>query len=273
MNTTSSNASPSGAARKAQNSKAFEVLARVGYVVLGVLHFLIGAIAISISQGSGGGEADQGGALAQIQQSPAGVFLLWAIVVGLAALAIWQIAEAFLERNPDDKKKWAHRAKYLGTAVAYIAIASTAFVFASGGSSESSDSSQSLSAQILAVPAGVVLLVVLGLGVAAVGVAFIVRGIGQKFMKHLAVPGGSVRKAVVALGVAGYVAKGIAIGVAGILFIVAAVTHDPEAAGGLDAALRSLTELPFGQIILWVVGVGLALYGVFCFARARYSTM
>jgi hypothetical protein len=58
-----------------------------------------------------------------------------------------------------------------------------------------------------------------------------------------------------------------------VLFVIAALTHDPETAGGLDSALRTLAALPFGAIILWVVGAGLALYGLFCFARARYARM
>lgn len=264
--------SATSTARAAQNTTAFRTLARVGYAVLGILHILIGAIAISIATG-GGGEADQGGAMTQIQQTPVGVALLWIIAVGLAALALWQIAEALLERDSDAKKKWAHRVKFLGTAVAYAAIAGTAVIFAMGGSSDSADSSQSFSAKLLATPAGVPLLVLVGLIVAAVGVAFIVRGIARAFEKHLTVPTGTLGKAVVAFGVAGYIAKGIAVGVAGVLFIVAAFTHDPEAAGGLDAALRSLAGLPFGAIILWVVGAGLALYGLFCFARARYASM
>jgi len=77
----------------------------------------------------------------------------------------------------------------------------------------------------------------------------------------------------VAFGVVGYVAKGIAVAVAGVLFVIAAFTHDPETAGGLDAALHALAALPFGAIILWVVGAGLVLYGLFCFARARYAKM
>ena len=43
----------------------------------------------------------------------------------------------------------------------------------------------------------------------------------------------------------------------GVLFIVAAFTHDPETAGGLDAALHTLAGLPFGPVILWIVGAGL----------------
>ncbi|WP_102192956.1 DUF1206 domain-containing protein [Microbacterium aurantiacum] len=267
------NNSASSAARAAQDSTAFRVLARVGYVVLGILHLLIGAIAISIATGGGGGDADQGGAMDQIQKSPAGAVLLWIIVIGLIALAIWQIAEAIVERDPDTKKKWGYRIKFLGTAAAYLAIAGTALVSALGGQSQSSESSQSFSARLLAAPAGVALLVTVGLIVGAIGIAFIVRGITRAFKKHLVLPSGSARTGIIAFGVAGYIAKGVAVAVAGVLFIIAALTHDPETAGGLDAALRALAGLPFGAVILWTVGAGLVLYGLFCFARARYARM
>jgi hypothetical protein len=270
MNTTHS---ASSTARAAQDSTIFRVLARIGYVVLGILHILIGAIAISIAAGGGGENADQGGALEQIQQNPGGVFLLWLIVLGLVALAIWQIAEAVVERDPDTKKKWGHRIKFLGTAAAYLAVAATALVYALGGQSQSSDSTQSFSARLLAAPAGVALLVLVGLIVAAVGIAFVVRGITRAFTKHLDLPAGNARKGIIAFGVAGYIAKGIAVAAAGGLFVVAALTHDPEKAGGLDAALRGLAELPFGAVILWAVGAGLIVYGLFCFARARCASM
>lgn len=263
----------SAAAGKAQDSRAFEIAARAGYVVLGLLHLLIGLIAIGIATGGGGDSADQSGALQQVRDAPAGLALLWTIVIGLAALAVWQIAEAVVEKDPDAKKRWAHRAKFVGTAVAYIAISITALTLAMGGSSDSSESSQTLSARILAMPGGVALLVVVGLGVAAVGVAFVIRGITRAFEKHMSIPGGNAGRGIRAFGTVGYVAKGIAVGVAGILFVVAALTHDPNAAGGIDAALRSLAALPFGQVVLWLVGAGLVVYGVFCFARARYARM
>ncbi|WP_194395761.1 DUF1206 domain-containing protein [Microbacterium atlanticum] len=260
------------AARAAQESPVFRTIARIGYVVLGVLHIVIGVIAISVAMG-GGGQADQGGAMQTIRDTPAGVFALWAIAVGLVALAAWQIADAFLERQPDTKKKWGHRAKYLGTAAAYLAIAATAIVYALGGSSNSSESSQTFSAQLMSTPGGLFLLVLVGLVVFAVGVAFIIRGATRAFEKHLELPGGTVRRGIVTFGVVGYIAKGIAVAVTGVLFVVAAITHDAQTAGGLDAALHALAELPFGRVILWVVAAGLIIYGVFCFARARYARM
>lgn len=260
-------------ARSAQNTRTFRALARVGYVVLGIVHIIIGAIAISVAVGAGGGEADQGGAMEQVSRVPFGTVVLWIIALGLFALGVWQVAEAVLERDPDTKKKWGRRIKYLGTAIAYIAIGATALTYALGGQSDSSQSSETMTAQLLAAPGGVVLIVLIGLVVLGVGVAFIVRGIRRSFEKHLALPAGAVGHGVRVLGTVGYVAKGIAIAVVGVLFLVAAFTHDPQKAGGLDAALKSLAALPFGQVILWLVGAGLIVYGAYCFARAKYARL
>ncbi|MDQ1123428.1 DUF1206 domain-containing protein [Microbacterium trichothecenolyticum] len=260
------------AADRAQDSTALRAAARAGYVVLGLLHLLIGIIAIGIATG-GGGSADQSGALQQVRDAPGGLALLWAIVIGLAALAVWQIAEAVVERDADTTKRWGHRAKFVGTAVAYAAIAFTALTLALGGRSDSSESSQTLSARILVMPGGVALLVVIGIGVAAIGVAFVIRGCTRAFEKHLSTPGGAAGHGIRVFGTVGYVAKGVAVGVTGVLFVVAAVKHDPNTAGGIDAALRSLASLPFGQVVLWLVGAGLIVYGLFCFARARYARM
>ena len=126
--------------------------------------------------------------------------LLWAIVIGLVALAAWQIAEAFLARDADAKKKWGHRIKFAGTAVVYLAIAFTALVYALGGQSDSSQSSQGLSAQLMATTGGLILLVLIGLVVLAIGIAFVVRGFTRAFEKHLDLPAGTVRKGIVTFG-------------------------------------------------------------------------
>lgn len=270
MTTASSGKAAVGAA---QNSTIFRTLARIGYVVLGIVHIVIGAIAISVAQGAGG-EADQSGAMQQVASWPFGGFLLWIIAIGLFALGLWQIVEAFLVQETDSKRKWGYRAKYVGTAVAYIAIGVTALTYALGGRQDSSESSQTLSAQILAAPGGVFLLVLVGLVILGVGVAFVYRGAKRKFEKQLDLPASEApRKGIVTFGMVGYIAKGIAVGVVGVLFVIAALTHDPEKASGLDGALKSLVELPFGTFILWLVGAGLIIYGVYCFARARYARM
>jgi hypothetical protein len=72
------------------------------------------------------------------------------------------------------------------------------------------------------------------------------------------------------LGIVGYVAKGIAYGVAGVLLVTAARTYDPAKARGLDAALRTLAAQPYGQLLLAIIAAGLAAFGVFCLLQMRY---
>ena len=71
-------------------------------------------------------------------------------------------------------------------------------------------------------------------------------------------------------GKVGYIAKGVAIAIVGGLFCYAAVTHDAKKSGGLDQALQTVREQPFGQVLLVVIAAGIACYGLFCFARAKH---
>ena len=93
------------------------------------------------------------------------------------------------------------------------------------------------------------------------------RGITKKFTEQLA---GSVSPGIVRLGQIGYIAKGIALAIVGVLFVVAAVTFDPKKAGGLDAALRTLRDQPFGPFLLTLMALGIACYGVYCFAWSAH---
>ena len=76
----SDHASSSTVTQIAQNS-VFERFARAGYVVSGLVHLTIGYLAIRIALGSGGGSADQSGALAALAGKPGGVIALWVAVV------------------------------------------------------------------------------------------------------------------------------------------------------------------------------------------------
>jgi threonine/homoserine/homoserine lactone efflux protein len=78
---------------------------------------LIGAIAISVAIGAGGGRADASGALSQIARTPGGTVLLWVVVVGLFALGLWQIVHAVLASDGDSAKRWARRVGDISKAV------------------------------------------------------------------------------------------------------------------------------------------------------------
>ena len=69
--------------------RAVELLGRVGLVGYGLVHVLIGAIAVHVAW-SGGGQPDQQGALAGLIGSGLGIAVLAVMVVGLVAFAVWQ---------------------------------------------------------------------------------------------------------------------------------------------------------------------------------------
>ena len=60
------------------------------------------------------------------------------------------------------------------------------------------------------------------------------------------------------------------IGASTVLFVVAAITFDPKKAGGLDAALRTVRDQPFGPYLLTLMALGLAAFGLYCFAWAKH---
>lgn len=260
------------AARTARRSTAFRRTARAGYVVLGVVHVILGVMAVSIATGSGG-DADQDGVMEQLRASPVGGLLLWAAAIGLVALAVWVIAGAFVATDSRATRKWAARLRLAGIAIAYLVLAAMASIYAVGGRAESEETSRTFSEVVLAAPGGVGLLVLAGLGVVAVGIGFVVAGFARSFEKTIDLPDGAAGRGVVTFGVIGFIAKGIAVALTGGLFVVAALTQDPEKAAGMDAALHGILALPLGRLLLWVIGAGLVVYGIFCFLRARLAQM
>ena len=121
------------------------------------------------------------------------------------------------------------------------------------------------------VPGGV-LVGLAGLAVIAVGVGLIVYGAKRKFEDKLQVGQMSQRIRMLArrLGQLGYIAKGIAFAIVGVLLLDAALTHNPAKSRGLDAALRTLVHQPYGVFLLIAVGIGFAAFGVYCFIQSRY---
>ena len=258
-------------AQRLQDSPVIEGLARAGFVMNGILHVIIGGIAISIAFG-GSGDADQGGALGSLASQPFGIVLLVIVVIGLWGLGLFQLLEAFLVRGTDGKK-WAARLKEAAKGIAYLAVGSTAFAYAIGESPDSGEQSRDFTEQLLATVLGKVVLSVIALAVMAVGVYFVVKGARRRFLRDIDEPSGNATSGIIVLGIFGYIAKGIALFIVGILFGIAAITSDPSAATGLDGALSGLSQVPFGTVALTVVGAGFIAYGLYCFVRSRYADL
>lgn len=251
------------ASRAAGDHPALETAARVGYAVNGLLHIVIGLIALQLAWASSGSSADQSGALSALSENPFGVVVLWVAVVGWLGLGLWHVTETITGSS-----EATDRVKAAAKAVAYLVLSWSAFSFAQGGGKSSKKQSTDFTSALMGQPFGVWLVGAVGVGVIAVGGYHVVKGVQKKFLDDLeSNPGRWVERA----GQFGYSAKGVALAIVGGLFVVAAVRHQPSEAKGLDGALRTLLEAPYGQVLLTVVALGLIAFGVYCFGRARHA--
>lgn len=247
--------------------------ARFGLVAYGVVHLLVAYLALQLALGSPSGAASGSGALHELAQQPYGLVGLWLVALGMLLLVAWRLLEAAVGRREekDPGKRTRKRLVSLLKAVLYGSLGVSAVQVALGSGSSSS-AKGSTTSTLMQLPGGQLIVGAVGLAVLAYGAQQVRTAWKEDFREHLTAQGesGDSGTAYVLLGKAGYTAKGISIGVVGLLFCYAALTHDAAKSGGLDQALEQVREQPFGRVLLGVVALGIGCYGVFCFARARH---
>ena len=250
-----------------------ETAGRVGYAFKGVLYVLLGVLAVEAATGGGSAEG-QRGALREVAQAPFGNALLTAIAVGLAAYALWRLAMAALDPEGEgtDASGIAHRVGYLVSAGAYGLLALAAYRILTGEGGSGGSGAEQGAQTAFSLPGGRWLVGAAGLAVVAYGVYEVARAVRASFMDKLSLSGvgAAHRQAVERLGRAGLTARGVVYGVVGAALVAAAVQHDADAARGLDGALETLRDQPYGAVLLGLVGLGLAAYGLYCGVNARY---
>ncbi|NYF16491.1 hypothetical protein HDC37_001305 [Microbacterium sp. AK009] len=263
------------AARAVEDAGWFRVLARSGYVANGVVHLILGVLTLAIALGSDGA-SDQTVVFKAIAAAPLGFAALWALAVGLSALGLWQLVQSVLMRRRGDEMRlavWGRRLGAVGQAVIFLALGLISAAVALGARPDAEETTEDLSSVLLAIWGGAAVLGLTGLGVGIGGVAFIVMGVRRSFENRMTLPGGRLGTTIRFLGVVGFLAKGIALTIVGILLLTATVTADADVAGGLDGAVQALFRLALGPFLVAAVGVGLLCYGVFCMFRARYARL
>ncbi len=260
-------------AKQVAQSKPVKVGARIGILAYGITHLLIGWLALQVAFGQGGEQADQGGAFTQLAAQPFGRVLLWVLTVGFVATALWRLEQAIwgFSYESDRTTNLRKRAVSGFKVVVFIALAVLAGRTAAGGGGGGGGAQQGATAGVLGLPGGQFIVGAVGLGIIGAGGAKIYQGWQKKFRDDMEMPSDRrARMVAERTGQVGFIAKGVAIALIGILVVIAAIRFDPAEASGLDKALKSLVSQPFGPYLLTVVALGLICYGVFCFFDARY---
>jgi hypothetical protein len=260
-----------GSARRTANSPAAHVLARAGLVARGIIYILIGWVAILVAVGQSSREADQVGALQLLAGKPYGMVSLWLLGIGFVGYALWRFSEAAFGVTGEGNGA-GPRLKSLARGLIYAGFAYLTFQVISGAHSNEAVKQQDVTASVMHHAGGRWLVGLVGLIIVIAGVALIAQGIRRRFMRHLQTSRMSprTRRIVKWLGVIGTTARGVVFALVGALVIDAAVTYSPSKARGVDQALRTLRDQPFGDFLLGLAAAGLIVFGIYGLCEARW---
>jgi Domain of Unknown Function (DUF1206) len=240
-----------GKARRASDGPAAHGLARAGLTARGIIYILIGLVAVLVALGHSAREADQQGAIQLLAGKPYGLVALWLLGIGFVGYALWRLSEAAFGVTGEGNGV-GPRLKSLARAVLYAGFAVLTFKAISGAHSSQSRQQQDLTAKAMQYPAGQWLVGIVGLVIVIAGAILVSEGFRRKFLKFLRTAQMSprTRRVVRLLGTVGTVARGVVFTLAGVLVIEAAVTHKASKSGGIDTALLTLRNQPFGEILM-----------------------
>ena len=251
----------------------FEKFARFGLASKGAVYLLMGTLSVLAAFGLSREKGDKEQAFKLIYDQPFGKVILVAIAVGLLGYVMLRTFQAIkdTENKGNDAKGILNRIGYGMSALLYIAIGAYALklVFGNGGD-EGGDSRQFVVSKILTYPAGEYIVGIAGLIGIGMGIYQIARGISGRFMKKVNLLNSNMKDAFKSAGTIGYISRGIVLGIIGYFLIRAAYASNPEQAQGTRAAFDFLQN-EFGSLMMAVVALGLAGYGVFCFVKAKYQ--
>ena len=251
---------------------------KAGWFAKGVVYVIAGLLALSValrasgwsdSADTGNQEASPTGAIKTVAGSDGGTLLLWLLAIGMLIYAGWRVLSAVMPGGSDAEAR-LHRIGYIVSAIVYVMFAITAIALARSASTDANGNQQvtDITSPIMSNAAGRWLIGLVGVIVIAVGLYRLSKGIKVDVDDELDLSGMSPQrlKCTKVLGAIGEFGRGIGIGLVGFFLLRAAIAYDVNEATGLDGALRRLATHSWGVVVVFVVGIGFATYGIFCLA-------
>jgi hypothetical protein len=252
---------------------ATAVLARLGLVAEGVLHLVIGVLAVRAAFGFGGRITDARGAMEILGATSFGGVLLFAIGTGFAAYALWSFFRAVLDVDHRGRSVLAvlSRIGMGGAGIIQVILSVLSFKLLTGHAPHG-DAKRALSARVLAHDGGQLLVGGFGLVLMGAAIAQLWTGARGRFRRDLdlsRVRPGTARW-ITRLGRAGICARAVVLFLIGTFLVRAAVDVNPNDVAGLDGALLELIRSPGGPFAMAAVALGLTAYGVYALLSFRY---
>ena len=252
-----------------------ELMARVGYGARGFVYLSGGALTLLAIPGLVDGAAGTRGAIGWLALQPLG--RAWVLLLGLGLLAIvaWRVLQAVWDADNEgsDRQGISTRVSQGFSAVGYalLAFSALSLLFHTPPDPGAADiaAGRGEAQRVLSLPYGNLLLAGIGLCIAGVGIANIIKAWRDDFAANLACSVELCRR-VVPLARAGYMARGVAWLPLAALIFLAGVRSRASDVTSFDAALDTLGRQPGGALLLAAAALGFIGFGVFSFIEARF---
>jgi hypothetical protein len=256
--------------------RAIEWLARVGFLVKGVLYMVIGVLALQVAASAGGRVTGTRGALITVLAQPFGRTLLLVAAIGLLGYAAWRVLQGLFDpdRLGHDWRGLAIRASFVARGVMHGALGRQAFLLNRGLSGQSGTTERAVAAEAFQWPLGDWLVVLAGLGLIGFAVQQVFAAITCRLERNLNVEQMRREAGEWAVGLSrfGVAARAVVFALLGWTIVVAGWSRDPSEVGTTASSIRTLAGPPgaLGRWFLAVTAAGFLAYGFYEIIHARY---
>lgn len=260
-----------GAGKK---DKMFENFLRFGLISKGVIYCLLGVLAVLAAAGLRSEDASKAEAFKLIYEQPFGKVILIMLAIGMLGYITLRFFQCFKDSDNkgDSMKGLITRAGYGFSALMYLGLGIYVVKLVLDGPGGDGNSQQFIVGKVLQWPGGQWIIGIIAAIVIGSGINQIYKGVSGNFMKKISLIRSEFDKVFKKTGVAGYIARGVVLGIIGYLLLHAALTHNPREAKGSDQAFHFI-ENTFGSFLMGVVALGLVAYGIFMFVKAKYQNV
>ena len=273
---------------KKEDTGTIAKIRSAGFFTKGLVYVLLGTLTFMAAFGWGGDVSSTDNVLNFLLDLPLGKILVGVTSLGLLAYSLWRFYQTIKgpERNSNEEmtKSDLKRIRFLYSGILYGLIA---YSFAkpligsltgNGPNRATGDSNGEEKAalwELLSHEWGKVLIWILAAVVAGQACQQFYLAYTTKFMKKLdnyptiKNEYDFIRKA----GRLGYCARGVVFGILAFFIVKVILQHNANAYEGTKGALLYLLSFDYGSILLGVVALGLAGYGIFNMMVARHSDL
>lgn len=249
-------------------------LIRFGFAAKGSLYGLIGIVALGSLWLPTVAISGMYGVLVAIFMRPFGRVLLLFLAAGLFGYVLWRLIQAGADPEHDDSqepKRMVQRVGYLMSATTYLGVAYKAVQFFLGFIPEEEDSLEDLAGTLFDHEIGPWLLLLLGLGVMAVGLSYVYGGWSGSYLAPISpnLPKPAM-KLIMLTGKIGFTARGAGFILIAAYLVKASLLIEANSVGKLGDVLKRLDEQPGGDLWLGAIAFGFIAYAIYMVFVSRW---